>query len=96
MSEQEHEFLRLMHEVARLQDNWLSGVDMTHTSTFERALCVMLTNAGHRLGLLPRFNVTCTWTATERSVEIIPRNGQAARMMRRYKQLYTEDELSRA
>lgn len=94
MSDPEKQFLVEMARIARLQEAWLSRSDLTHPSSFERALCVLLNLAGMKLLLRPRFHVICTIDESERAVEIVPRNGQAERMMTRYKELLLEYELS--
>lgn len=102
MTKEERDFLNTMDGVADIENCWRTngglrqltdGISIQYdTSGFIHTLENHLRWAGRILGLKARFRVNASkinWT-----VVILPKNGHASLMMQRYRQLYTERELS--
>lgn len=111
LSEPELAFVQIMNKAADLQETWAKHCaeyaamavirkctvqDMyNHGQT--RTQCIsaienILLQAGTTLGTRPRFSVSVD---SKDEIVILPRNGAAARLLKRYEILYTQRELGR-
>lgn len=101
IDEVEQVFLGHMRIAAQLKELWEAKQDNLiwgggNANTVAEHIVQRLKLAGEALSLRPRFTVECSYLANgDRLVEITPRNGQAERMMERYKMLFLENELSK-